>query len=83
VSLSPRRTTSWPTAKPKGSRGGRPPHFDAETYRERNVVERAFNRLKGWRGIATRYYKNARNDRAGVIVASIVLLWLTDPSDTP
>lgn len=69
--------------KAKGSRGGRPPHFDAETYRERNVVERAFNRLKGWRGIATRYDKSARNYRAGVIVASIVLFWLTDPSDRP
>jgi len=69
--------------KAKGSRGGRPPRFDAETYRERNVVERAFNRLKGWRGIATRYDKNARNYRAGVIVASIVLFWLTDPSDRP
>jgi len=37
----------------KGSRGGRPPSFDAGMYRDRNVVERAFNRLKGWRGVAT------------------------------
>jgi transposase len=70
----------------KGSRGGRPPSFDAEMYRNRNVVERAFNRLKGWRGIATRYDKHARNYRAGVILASIVLFWspkASDPSDTP
>ena len=39
----------------QGHRGGRPPRFDAELYRDRNVVERAFNRLKGWRGVATRY----------------------------
>lgn len=41
--------------KAKGRAGGRPPSFDAALYRDRNVVERAFNRLKGWRGIATRY----------------------------
>jgi transposase len=29
--------------KRRGSRGGRPPAFDAETYRRRNVVERSFN----------------------------------------
>jgi transposase len=70
----------------KGRRGGRPPHFDADLYRDRNVVERAFNRLKGWRGIATRYDKQARNYRAGVIVGCIVLFWAptaSDPSDRP
>ena len=70
----------------KGRRGGRPPRFDPEAYRDRNVVERAFNRLKGWRAIATRYDKHARNYRAGLIVACIVLFWApdaSDPSDTP
>jgi transposase len=62
--------------KAKGSAGGRPPKFDAALYRDRNVVERSFNRLKGWRGIATRYDKHARNYRAGVVLASIVLFWL-------
>ena len=38
----------------RGSRGGRPPAFDTETYKGRNVVERAFGRLKQWRGTATR-----------------------------
>jgi transposase len=70
----------------KGSRGGRPPTFDAALYRDRNVVERAFNRLKGWRAVATRYDKHARNYRAGVVLACIVLFWAPaalDPSDTP
>lgn len=70
----------------QGFRGGRPPRFDAEQYRDRNVVERAFNRLKGWRGVATRYDKHARNYRAGLIVAAIVLFWAPaapDPSDRP
>jgi transposase len=61
--------------KAKGRAGGRPPRFDAELYRDRNVVERAFNRLKGWRGIATRYDKHARNYRAGVVIACIALFW--------
>jgi transposase len=60
----------------RGSSGGRPPAFDAETYKGRNVVERAFGRLKQWRGIATRYDKHARNYRAGIILGAIVLFWL-------
>ena len=79
----PEKSDQLAYRKTKGSRGGRPPRFDAETYRDRNVVERAFNRLKQWRGIATRYDKHARNYRAGVVIASIVLFWLNDSSDTP
>jgi transposase len=39
----------------RGSRGGRPPAFDPDLYKRRNVVERCIARLKQWRGIATRY----------------------------
>jgi transposase len=60
----------------RGSHGGRPPVFDTETYKARNVVERTFGRLKQWRGIATRYDKHARNYRAGIVLAAIVLFWL-------
>jgi len=56
-----------------GARGGRPYAFDAETYQRRNVVERCFNRLKQWRGIATRYDKHAVNYRSGIVIASLVL----------
>ena len=38
----------------RGRAGGRPPAFDAATYRGRNVVERSFNDHKQWRGLATR-----------------------------
>ena len=72
----PEKSDQLAYRKSKGRAGGRPPTFDAETYRDRNVVERAFNRLKSWRGIATRYDKHARNYRAGVVVASVVLFWL-------
>jgi transposase len=62
--------------KAKGSAGGRPLAFDAADYKNRNVVERAFNKLKNWRGLATRYDKHALVYRGGVVLASIVL-WLS------
>lgn len=55
---------------------GRPPSFDPVAYRRRNVVERCVNRLKQWRGIATRYEKRASNYRAIVVIAAL-LIWLT------
>lgn len=61
--------------KNRGSAGGRPPALDPAIYRERNVVERAFNQLKGWRALATRYDKHARTYRGGLVLAS-ALLWL-------
>ncbi|WP_139346878.1 IS5 family transposase, partial [Sinomonas mesophila] len=54
----------------RGSRGGRPPAFDAEVYSGRNVVERCFNRLKGWRGLAMRTDKTARNYFAAITLAA-------------
>ncbi|MEK8172377.1 IS5 family transposase [Streptomyces sp. M19] len=58
----------------RGSRGGRPPAFDKQRYKRRNVVERCFNRLKQWRGIATRYDKTAESYQAAVTLASL-LMW--------
>ena len=59
----------------KGSRGGRPISYDPGDYRHRNVIERFFNRLKNWRGLATRYDKHALTYRGGSILAAI-LDWL-------
>ncbi|MGW2564460.1 IS5 family transposase [Streptomyces sp. NPDC001514] len=58
----------------RGRQGGRPPSFDRETCRRRNTVERCFNRLKHFRGIATRYDKTAASYEAAVSLASF-LLW--------
>jgi transposase len=62
--------------KNKGSAGGRPVGYDVEDYKNRNVVERFFNRMKNWRGLASRYDKYARVYRGGVVLAAI-LDWLT------
>ena len=48
---------------------------DPNLYRRRNVIERYFNKLKHFRGVATRYQKLARNFLAAVLLAS-ARLWL-------
>jgi len=45
------------------------PH-DVGAYKRRNLVERFFCRLKGFRGIATRYDKLAVSFRAAVLLAA-------------
>jgi transposase len=57
----------------RGSRGGRPPAFGTQVYKRRNVVERCFNRLTQWRGIATRYDKSAESYQAAVTLASLLM----------
>jgi len=59
----------------RGSAGGRPRIFDAAIYKGRNVVERCFNKLKHWRGIATRYDKTARCYLGGLTLAA-ALIWI-------
>lgn len=54
---------------------GRPLAFDQAIYARRNVVERCINRLKQWRGLATRYEKRAVNYRAMLVLAAIII-WL-------
>jgi transposase len=60
----------------RAGRAGRPLLIDAGLYAKRNVVERCVNRLKQWRGIATRYEKPAVNYRAMVMIASL-MIWLS------
>lgn len=48
---------------------------DHAIYRQRNLIERFFNKLKHFRRIATRFDKLARNYLAAVLLAS-TRLWL-------
>jgi len=48
--------------------------IDRERYRDRNLVERFWSRMKHYRRVATRYEKTARNFLAIIHVASIMLL---------
>jgi len=67
----------------RGSPGGRPVSYNAERYKDRNVIERSYEQLKQWRGIATRYDKLAVIFRGGAILRSIIM-WLRSPlGDTP
>ena len=47
--------------------------YDVHAYRQRNVIERMFCRLKDFRRIATRYDKLARNFLAGVLLAASLI----------
>ena len=56
--------------------------IDPAIYRERNLVERFFCKLKQFRRVATRFDKLARNFLAAVALAS-TRLWLRAYESTP
>ncbi len=66
----------------KGSKGGRPPTPDAEMYKQRNTVERAINRIRTARAVATRYDKREFVYKGTIDVATI-RIWLRDPVRHP
>jgi len=52
------------------------PHpFNETFYRERNLIERMFCRLRDWRRVATRYDKLAATFVATVLIAALVTWW--------
>jgi transposase len=71
----PEMSDSQAARRRKGSRGGRPPGFDAERYKKRNTVERAINKLKQFRAVATRYDKR-RYIYLGTTTAAALVIWL-------
>ncbi|WP_422038441.1 IS5 family transposase [Rhizobium sp. PP-CC-3G-465] len=50
--------------------------YDKATYKQRNVIERMFCRLKDWRRIATRFDRNIRNFMGAIALAATVIWWL-------
>jgi transposase len=51
-----------------------PPEYDRHLYRERNVAERFWSKVKQFRRVATRYEKKARNYLAFVQVAAMMVM---------
>ncbi|WP_084466609.1 transposase [Nocardia arthritidis] len=76
----PERADQIANRKRRG-RVGRPPSFDPVAYRGRNVVERAFNKVKHRRGVATRYDKLASTYGAWFVMA-LAVAWLKLLGDT-
>ncbi|MGW6412970.1 IS5 family transposase, partial [Streptomyces vinaceus] len=67
--------------KNKGRRGGRLLTHDTDPYKERNTVERLTNKLKAWRGIATRYDKTPESYLAGLHLRASTI-WIKDLTRT-
>lgn len=59
--------------KRRGRAGGRPPSFGRDAYKQRDTVERCINRLKQWRGLATRYDQTAAVCLAALHIAGIFI----------
>ena len=57
---------------PLRSNRATPREYDQELYKQRNLIERAFNKLKHWRRIATRYDRRSIYFMAGLHVASAI-----------
>jgi len=51
-----------------------PRAYDRERYKDRNLVERFWHKLKQYRRVATRYEKTDQNFLAFIHVASIMIL---------
>ncbi|MDF9813960.1 transposase [Streptomyces sp. SPB162] len=71
----PEKADQAANRKKRGSAGGRPVSHDAELYKDRNTVERCINRLRNWRGIATRYDKTPQSYEAGLHLCG-AMLWI-------
>lgn len=65
---------AWANIPPKSNRKDSFA-FSQWVYRQRNLVERFFNKIKHFRGIATRYDRKAENFLAAVKLVA-VRLWL-------
>jgi transposase len=63
----------------RGSRGGRPITLDFGAYPLRNTVERAVNKLRGYRAVATRYGIKRDYVYRGTVDVAAIGIWLRDP----
>ena len=77
----PEKSDQAANRKKKGARGGRPVGHDADLCRERNTAERLINKLKAWRGIATRCDKTPESYLAGLHLRAS-MIWIKDLART-
>ena len=75
TAVIPEKTDQQANRKKKGSAGGRPVGFDPDRYKQRNTVERCFQKIKTWRGLATRYDKSPESYEAGLYLRGSIM-WL-------
>jgi transposase len=75
TAVIPEKSDQQANRKKKGSAGGRPVGFDPERYQQRNTVERCFQKIKTWRGLATRYDKAPESYEAGLHLRGSIM-WL-------
>jgi transposase len=54
----------------------KPVKYDRRRYRKGNRIEIMFGRLKDWRRVATRYYRNPKAFLSAIALAAIVIFWL-------
>jgi transposase len=50
--------------------------YDKAIYKQRNIIERMFCRLKDWRRIATRFDRNIKTFMAAIALAATIIWWL-------
>ena len=68
------RTKGAEPVIPSRDNAKEPREYDREQYKDRNLVERFWHKVKQYRRVATRYEKTARNFMGFVLVASIMIL---------
>lgn len=78
----PERSDQVANRKRRGRDGGWPVDLDKAAYKRRDVIERSFNTLKQWRGLATRYDRLALTYWGGAVLSGIVV-WIHELGDKP
>jgi transposase len=78
----PEKADQAANRKKRGRDGSRPVAHDAEQYKERNTVERCINKIRAWRGLATRYDKTPASYMAGLQLRGSII-WIRSLNPGP